>query len=247
MDRDLADRTRRALLQRELGDALALVARAAVDAKLCDHAGVTEVVAAGQFRTTGSTDALVSEIDAVQFASREGPCIEAAYRDGVLHSADAAADPRWPVWGPAAGRRGIGGVISVHLYASDSGLGALNLYNEGARDYTDDDLQTAALIGAHASIALAHFRDTDHLWKAIDARHRIGQAQGILMERFDLTAEGAFSQMRTLSQQSQVKLHLIADQVVRTRTLPRVSDLRTPPPPRSVGSGGRASTPTIAN
>lgn len=66
--------------------------------------------------------------------------------------------------------------------------------------------------------------------KAIDARHRIGRAQGILMERFNLSAETAFSLMRRLSQEGHVKLHLIADEVVRTRTLPKVSDLRMPPP-----------------
>ena len=230
MDRNLADRTRLALLQPDLADALALVARAAVEANLCDHAGVTEVVA-GTFRTTGSTDPLVDEVDAVQYESGEGPCVEAAYRDGVLHSYDVAADPRWPIWGPEAGRRGIGGVISVHLYTNDNGLGALNLYNEGPRRYTGDDLEAAALIGAHASIALAHFRDTEQLWKAVDARHRIGQAQGILMERFNLTAEAAFSLMRRLSQEGHVKLHLIADQVVRTRKLPTASDLHAAGPP----------------
>lgn len=110
-----------------------------MDARLCDHAGVTEVVADGEYRTTGSTDALVEEIDGIQYELREGPCIEAAYRDGVLHSADAGSNPRWPVWGPAAGRRRIGGVISVHLYRDDDGLGALNLYNKGSRQYSSDD------------------------------------------------------------------------------------------------------------
>ena len=235
MDRNLADRTRLALLQPELADALALVARAAVDASLCDHAGVTEVVDGGKFRTTGSTDALVSEIDALQYESGQGPCVEAAFHDGILHSGDVASDPRWPVWGPQAGRRGIGGVISVHLYTNDNGLGAMNLYSESPRDYSDDDLETASVIGAHASIALAHFRNTEHLWKAIDARHRIGQAQGILMERFNLTAESAFSLMRRLSQEGHVKLHLIADQVVRTRTLPKAADFQTPRPPAERG------------
>lgn len=230
MDRELADRTRSALLQPESADALALVARAAVDAALCDHAGVTELVDGSRFRTTGSTHALVGELDALQRESGEGPAIEAAYRADVLHSDDVAADPRWPVWGPAAARLGIGAVISVPIHAKNKALGALNLYNEGARDYTEHELQAAVLISVHASIAMAHFRDTEHLWKAIDARHRVGQAQGILMERFNLTGEAAFSVMRRVSQDSQVKLHLIADRVVRTRTLPRAADFKASQP-----------------
>ena len=220
MERQLAERTRQALLKPDLDDALALVARVAVETGIWTYAGITEVLSDNAFRTYGATDPVVLQIDALQYEAHEGPCIQAAYNDGALHSADVAVDPRWPVWGPQAARLGIGGVVSVHLYSSDSDLGALNLYSTGVRDYADDDLETAGLIAAHASIALAHFRDTEHLWKAIDARHRIGQAQGILMERFNLTAEAAFGVMRRLSQEGHVKLHIIADQVVRTRTLP---------------------------
>lgn len=228
MDQDLADRSRLALQQRDWADALALLARAAVDAGLCSRAGVAEVVDKGTFRSIGSTDPMVDEVIELQCESGQGPCLDATTGCGVVHSIDASADERWPVWGPEAGRRGIGGVVSVHLSAADRSLGTLVLYHRCARTYSADDLTAARLIGAHASIALAHFHDTEHLWRAIDARHRIGQAQGILMERFNITTEAAFVLLRRLSQDGQVKLHLIADQVVRTRTLPTTFDPANP-------------------
>lgn len=49
---------------------------------------------------------------------------------------------------------------------------------------------------------------------------RIGQARGILMERFQIPEDTAFAVRRRLSQQGNRKLHLIADDLVRTGRLP---------------------------
>lgn len=56
--------------------------------------------------------------------------------------------------------------------------------------------------------------------EAIDARHRIGQAQGMLMERFDIDDDAAFGVLRRYSQSENVKLFIVADTLVRTRKLP---------------------------
>jgi len=58
------------------------------------------------------------------------------------------------------------------------------------------------------------------LWQAIDARKLIGQAQGILMERFDLDDERAFEVLRRYSQNTNTKLNEVARALVHTRTLP---------------------------
>lgn len=230
MERNTADRSRLALLQPQWADALASMTRVAVDAGLCDYAGVSELMGDGTFRTIGATAPLVEEVNELQYRSGQRPCIDSTAQAGLLHSSDAGVDPRWPVWGPDARRRGIGGLVSVALAAAERSLGALNLYRRGASGYTAEDLDTAERIGAHASIALFHLRDAEHLWKAIDARHMVGQAQGILMERFNISAEAAFSLLRRLSQEGHVKLRLIAEQVIQTRTLPP-SSAGTPSPP----------------
>ncbi len=220
LERELAERTRDALHEPELDTAVAVVCRAAVEAGLCSQAGVLQILRDRTMSTAGATDAVVQQLDELQQTLGEGPCIQAAFSDGTVQSDDVGTDQRWPRWGPAAARLGVGGVVSVHLYSGPDELGALNLYQFGSRSYSPEELEAANLIGAHASIALAHFRDTEHLWKAIDARHRIGQAQGILMERFNLTAEASFALLRRLSQEGHVKLHVVADQVVRTRCVP---------------------------
>ena len=51
-------------------------------------------------------------------------------------------------------------------------------------------------------------------------RQTIGEAQGIVMERYDLTSDGAHALLVRLSQENNIKLIDLAAQVVRTRQLP---------------------------
>jgi AmiR/NasT family two-component response regulator len=57
--------------------------------------------------------------------------------------------------------------------------------------------------------------------QAIDARKLVGQAMGILMERFDLNADQAFAVLRRYSQDTNTKLRDVAHELVQTRKLPR--------------------------
>lgn len=111
-------------------------------------------------------------------------------------------------------------MLSIYLFTDARVLGALNLYYEDITEFADDEVETAKVVAAHASVALARIRSERDLWRAIDSRHLIGQAQGILMERFRLTPERAFAVLRRHSQQHNIKLHEIASTLVRTGHLP---------------------------
>jgi hypothetical protein len=77
----------------------------------------------------------------------------------------------------------------------------------------------AHLFGRHASAAVRNVVARETLNQAIAARHRVGQAQGILMARYRLTAEQAFAVLKRQSQATNVKLRIIADQVIRSGAL----------------------------
>ena len=216
----LAERTRRAVAKKDLDVALGLVISLAVDAEICDYASITQVLPGGDFTTTAPTDEVVVTADKLQYLLEEGPCIAAVYADDVLVSDDVSTDPRWPRWGEQAATMGLNSIVSVHLYTDTDAMGALNLYSLQRRDYGSDELNVARLVGAHASVALAHFRGQAHLWKAIDARHSIGIAQGIVMHQFGIGAEQAFGLLRRLSQDTNTKLHLIAAAIARNGKLP---------------------------
>lgn len=66
-------------------------------------------------------------------------------------------------------------------------------------------------------------RKIENLRHAVDARKQIGKAQGILMERFDLTADQAFAVLPHYSQDNNVKLQVVADRLIETRDLPKAS------------------------
>jgi AmiR/NasT family two-component response regulator len=99
-------------------------------------------------------------------------------------------------------------------------LGALNLYDAQSRGYTDEEIIASRVVGAHASIALARMQSEQDLWRAVDSRHLVGQAQGILMERYSINSEQAFSVLRRYSQNRNLKLSVVAQHLVSTSHLP---------------------------
>ncbi len=216
----LIDEVRRATKPSTDEVPLCALTRALVATALADHAGITERQGRDAFTTVGATDPAVTEVDHLQYSLNEGPCVEAVYQDAVMTSSDVADDQRWPRWGPKAAQLGIRSVLSVHLFTSGRSFGALNMYRATPHSYTTEDLDLARVAGAQASVLLAYRRNEVNLIKAVDARHRIGIAQGIIMQRYNVDATQSFSVLRRLSQQLNQKLSDIASYVVDNRALP---------------------------
>lgn len=84
----------------------------------------------------------------------------------------------------------------------------------------------ATTFARHASIALAVTDEVFNLKIAIDTRKLIGQAQGILMERFGISGDHAFDVLRRYSQTANVKLSTVVQQVIDERELPVLPDAR---------------------
>lgn len=52
--------------------------------------------------------------------------------------------------------------------------------------------------------------EVDQLQEAVESRDVIGQAKGVLMERFGITADEAFDHLVHISQTTNTKLHAVA-------------------------------------
>jgi GAF domain-containing protein len=115
---------------------------------------------------------------------------------------------------------GVRSMAGARLHTSTETIGSLNVYDERPGRFERDDLAVVHVLARHAAVALAATRDTSQLWQAIDARQLIGQATGILMERFSLDADRAFEVLRRYSQDRNVKLRDVAARLVETRRLP---------------------------
>ena len=216
----LAEAAREVAANPGVQDALQSVVDLAMASCECFGASVTLVRTTGGAETTATSGELIEQADNLQYEFDEGPCLRAAEQGGAYLIVDTATDPRWPVWGPAVAALGLRSVLSIHLFTDARVLGALNLYYAGIDEFAPDEVETAKVVAAHASVALARLRSERDLWHAIDSRHLIGQAQGILMERYRLTPEKAFAVLRRHSQQHNIKLHEVAGTLVRTGRLP---------------------------
>lgn len=196
------------------------VVQYAVRALNCRHAGVALAVRGGQPEIGAVTDPLIARLYAFQIAAGEGPMI-AALRDEVLvRVADVATDRRWPQWSELVCPSGIRTVLHLPLMIANRASGVLSLYGEVPNGFTGDDEAVAHILARHAAVAVASAQSEASLAQAVDARKLIGQAMGILMERYGLSDDRAFEVLKRYSQDSNTKLRDVAQQLIDTRTLP---------------------------
>ena len=186
----------------------------------CDLAGMSIVNPRGIDTPAGSGDAL-KRLDSLQFELKEGPCYDALHTHEIVLGRDLANDPRWPSWGPrVATEIGVGSIVSYRLFTTDDTLGAMNLYSLRTDAFDTDDIHNGGALAAHVAVALAEAQNVTHLETAIHVRTAIGRAEGILMERFDLSPAQAFAVLRRVSQDRNIKLNRVAAELVRTRKTP---------------------------
>jgi GAF domain-containing protein len=186
-----------------------------------DFAGVVFVHGHSRVDTAAATDPLVHRLDEIQAECGEGPDIDLlADRYSVIVS-DTRTETRWPAWSRRVADLGIRSMLSVRLYTSSTTVGTLNLFDQAPDRFDVSDQEVAHVLARHAAVALANARNTENLWQAIDARKRVGQAQGILMERYDLNEEQAFAVLMRYSQNNNIKLREVAERLVATRDLPQ--------------------------
>jgi GAF domain-containing protein len=156
----------------------------------------------------------------VQIEADQGPMLTALTGDTVT-VLDVATDDRWPSWQSAAVAAGIGSVLQVPMTVSDQTTGVLSLLYAAPDAFTVDDEAIAHILARHASVAVATARQEVSMAQAVDARKLVGQAMGILMERFDINSDQAFAVLRRYSQDTNTKLRDVAQQLIETRKLPR--------------------------
>ena len=184
-----------------------------------EYAGIT-ALSRREASTPAATDELVLVIDKLQYATGEGPCLSAAAdHEAVVLVDDLTADGRWPVFSDGAVSHGIRSMLSLHLYTACDTIGALNVYAREPHAFTADSVHTGVLLAAHSAAAIVAAATTTNLRRALDSRDVIGQAKGILMERFKITSADAFDMLIAASQDSNRKLRDVAAELSDTGVL----------------------------
>ncbi len=208
----------------EVVEGIGRFARQAVGA---DDSGILLSKARGGIETPVSTSTRVNEAHELQAELDEGPCLDVLRTDSpVLSTGDAAHDSRWPAWGPRSAELGYRSSLSVRLAIEERRYGSINVYAADRDAFTEEDAEVLTVLGAHASVALAAAQERTNLTQALDNRTAVGQAQGILMAVFDIDAEAAFAYLSRLSQDRNVKLAQVAQEIVAQRSEIRSHALR---------------------
>jgi GAF domain-containing protein len=123
----------------------------------------------------------------------------------TVYIPDVATEDRWPDWRADVTAAKICSVLHVPMKAADQVIGVLSLYTQHPDAFTPDDEAIAYILARHASVAVATARQETSLALAVDARKLVGQAMGILMERFDVDGDRAFAILRRYSQDTNTK------------------------------------------
>lgn len=201
---------------RSLTEASAAVAEFAVDHLGADLAGVFLNDTQGRPARLAASDDLIVELDAFEVATSQGPGTARLDDGAVVTVADTRVDRRWKDWSPAAAERGVLSVCVLGMPAVRGRPVTLQLFSRRADAFAPahQDGTAARAVAKHAGLALRHIDRLANLAEAMVTRDLIGQAQGIIMERFDLTSEQAMQFLRRSSQHSNEKVRDIAHRVV---------------------------------
>jgi GAF domain-containing protein len=219
--RSVAAATRSLHQRRTLQDTLeAIVYAAQASIPGFDHVGISTLAPGGRLETRAATGDVVTLLDTAQGELGEGPCLAALTGEEVVAAPHLRHDQRWPRYVPVAVGQGLRSQLGFRLHASDAGdgaLGSLNLYSTTSDDISAEAEATAELFAAHAAIALDHARERETLNQALRSRKVIGQALGILMERYEMDEDRAFAFLVRASSHGQIKLRDIAQRLVDER------------------------------
>lgn len=181
-----------------------------------EHVGISIVHRKGKIETLAGTGPLVWELDDLQYTTGQGPCIESLRGESLIVLEHAAKDARWPDYLPKAVERGLRSQLAVRLYDEDETVGGLNLYSTESDTIDPGAVHLAELFATHATIALGRARQEDRLNEALATRKVIGQAIGIIAERYKITDDRAFHFLVRASTTSNIRLRDIAEEVVDT-------------------------------
>lgn len=182
-----------------------------------EQAGVSILHKDGSVSSHEPSSEVIAGVDQLQSTYWEGPCVTALWDEHTVVVEDLAAEAaRWPRFAPEASARGVGSMLSFQLFAAKDTLGAINLYSSVAGGFTADSRTLGELFASHAASALGAARQADQLHQAMSTRDVIGQAKGILMERFGIDAEAAFAMLVSSSQETNVKLVDVARWLARS-------------------------------
>ncbi len=161
----------------------------------------------GHLATVAASDPTILDMDTYQYATGEGPCVDASVEGRGFHAQSLSDELRWPAFTPRARSLGIRSILSEPLFAVQEPVGALNIYSHRPDVFADGDERLASMFATEASALLTSAKvnadgeeRSARIQAALETREKIAQAQGVIMERQDISADDAYTALRVDAQ-----------------------------------------------
>ena len=175
------------------------------------------------------TGRLALDCDESQYGRGYGPCLHAAGSGELVEVADARIETRWRDYMERAVEHGALSSLSVPLPINEGIAGAINVYARKPHAFDEDSRSVATRFASYAAVVAANMyayeeaRDLiEHLERRVESRAVIERATGILMERYELTADQSLQALTRAARRTDTKARDIADTLVRTGEFPQL-------------------------
>jgi len=167
--------------------------------------------------TVCSTDPETAAMDELQYASKQGPCLEAIRSGHQVEVVDFRTETRWPEYAAAMTESGMRSVLAVPIVPMTSAGAALNCYSPGPGPVSEE-VRNALLaftkVAARAvsfSVKLqAQTERAADLAAAMESRSAINLASGVIMAQTGCGQRQAVDILMRASSNRNVKLRDVA-------------------------------------
>ena len=196
-------------------------------------AGVAVADESGKLRfVTGTSDQIV-QMEKVQEENQEGPCMTAFQQQRPVMIEDIQEVEQWLGYKAAARQLHVRSVMGFPLSFDSKRLGALNIYHQEPRSWTEKDVRICSALAEMATAYLVRASElqqvrqvNQQLQNALESRIVIEQAKGLLAGERGVDLDKAFEILRAHARHNSILLKDVATAVVKMGL--RIPD-RSPP------------------
>jgi hypothetical protein len=210
--------------------------QATMPAALCDHcvsalpvsgAGVALMTADGASGVVlAVTDGRARQVEELQFALGEGPCVDASASGHPVLEPDfgMAGRARWPRFGAAVLDAGVHAIFAFPLRVGPIRVGVLDLYRDTPGELTAAEISDALAFADAAVVVLLQLQDNDEnggtesaLAGSIDSRAEVHQATGMMTIQLGVSLDEAMLRLRAHAYATGQTVTAVAADVVNRR------------------------------
>jgi len=175
-----------------------------------------------------ATSKLAQLADGAQMVASDGPSLTAWEERRAMKVGDLGTDGRWRRFAALADPYGVRSVLCMPIVAQSplgaterKPVGVLNLYSKEAHSFDGvSGVIAEQLVAAMAAVLQEIYRSATlqdtvrSLTTALESRATIEQAKGVIIAAAGVDAEEAFARLVKMSRATNVKLRVLASQIV---------------------------------